>query len=226
MANMMRGRVPIYREDRSIFADEFSDFQSISHRHEETELPPDVGPAPFEITAAYRRTGFRGSDGATTCSGGGAEAAFRLSPQWQLVADVSGCTLGGLPQLVTGDALSYLIGPRWTPSEKRLRPYAQFLIGGTKLTTEKVWPEKKAIVEAAAREAGERPNRDEFVKTDANHSLAVSAGMGLDLKLGRAAALKLASLEYTRSWNAPVAGVDYSRGLQLKLGVTLRMGTW
>jgi hypothetical protein len=50
--------------------------------------------------------------------------------------------------------------------------------------------------------------------------------MGVDLNLGRAAALKLASLEYTRSWNAPVSGLDYSRGLQLKLGVTLRMGTW
>ena len=84
----------------------------------------------------------------------------------------------------------------------------------------------RALVESAAKEAGERPDRNLYAKTDANHGLALSAGMGVDLKLGRAAAVKLASLEYTRSWNSPVAGVDYSRGLQLKLGVTLRMGTW
>jgi hypothetical protein len=163
---------------------------------------------------------FRGETAGTCGTGGGAEAAFRLSRQWQFVVDISGCDLVELGPNTSGDALNYLVGPRWTPSQRRLRPYAQFLVGGVKVSTEEVFPEKRKKLETAAQP------RDDYALTRTAHGLAISAGTGLDLKLARAAAVKLASIEYTRSWTSPINGVDYNRGLALKLGLTLRMGTW
>jgi hypothetical protein len=234
MANMMRGRMPFYREDRSVIAEYSSSYLPVSSRaliektskEQSAGLPPDNGPAPFELTVSPKRQTFIGSD-AGVCVGGGAEAAFRMSNNWQFILDVNGCRLSNLPRNTSGDTLTYLVGPRWTPSERRLRPYMQFLIGGAKLTKETVSPEtKRALEEAAERNGNSQVDRALFALKETTHSFALAAGTGVDLNLGRAAALKLASLEYTRSWNRPLDGVDYNNGLQLKLGVTLRVGTW
>ena len=221
MANMVAGKVPYYRADRSISVDRFT-VREAAVSAESAELAADQGPAPFELTAAYNRRVFRGL---SDCTGAGAEAAFRMAAHWQLVVDVNGCALSNPGRNRSGDALSYLVGPRWTPSERRFRPYMQFLVGGMKLTAEEVFPEKKALLEAAG-EKSTPPLREEYATSEVSHGFAVAAGMGVDWTLSRSAAVKVASIEYTRAWNRPLGGSDYNTGLQLKLGLTLRMGTW
>ncbi|MCL5743790.1 MAG: hypothetical protein M1541_07660, partial [Acidobacteria bacterium] len=56
--------------------------------------------------------------------------------------------------------------------------------------------------------------------------LALAAGGGLDLRLNRALALRLASLEYRRTFITDPDGRDYSGGLRMSAGLILRMGTW
>jgi hypothetical protein len=56
--------------------------------------------------------------------------------------------------------------------------------------------------------------------------LALSAGGGLDLRLNRAMALRVASLEYRRAFISDRDGRDYSGGLRMTAGIVLRMGTW
>lgn len=231
MANMVAGRVPFFREGRSLFATpaEIASLRSaVEDDSPGREAIPDIGPAPFELTAFAKQRVFTGSSRTGTCdAGGGAEAAFRMARHWQLVAEVSGCNLSLSGPNISGDALTWLIGPRWTPSERRLRPYVQLLAGGLKLTTEEVSPELGSRLEAAAEQKGlPPPAREQYATTSSTHGFAMSAGTGVDLKLARAAALKLASLSWTRSWTGPSAGIEYNRGLELSLGVTLRMGTW
>ncbi|HYZ87542.1 MAG TPA: hypothetical protein VE621_24210, partial [Bryobacteraceae bacterium] len=94
MANLMAFRVPFYRDGRSIFTEK-SQVRSISTEEPDEQIREDDGPAPLEVTAIY--SGYRlGSS--RSCTGGGAEAAFRLASDWQLVLDVHGCELGGLPK--------------------------------------------------------------------------------------------------------------------------------
>jgi hypothetical protein len=219
MATTLSGRLPWSREDRSVLAD-YKNVNTVIEKAPKpkirTELPPDRTRAPFEFTISSRQQRFVGPNSRGGCLGGGAEGAVRTGNDWQLVFDVSGCSIGGLPPGVSGDSLTYLIGPRWTPSEGRFLPYVQVLIGGNKLTHEEV------LANIAKANAANK----EYIHQDQTHGFALSAGTGLDLKLNRAAAIRLASLEYTRSWQRPVEGADYGRGLQLRLGLTLRMGTW
>ena len=55
--------------------------------------------------------------------------------------------------------------------------------------------------------------------------LVFLAGTGVDIRLNPAFALRLASVEYARSW-APSVSRSYNQGLQLSTGMILRMGTW
>lgn len=68
-------------------------------------------PAAFEFSVHpdWRRFG------SGSCVGGGAEAAYRVKPEIQLLLAVSGCKLLGLAPNTSGDALIYRIGSRWTP---------------------------------------------------------------------------------------------------------------
>ena len=58
--------------------------------------------------------------------GGGGSAALRIASDWQIIVDVNGCKLLGLKPNLTGDSLSYMTGPRWTPqTSSRWTPHAQ-----------------------------------------------------------------------------------------------------
>ena len=97
----------------------------------------------------------------------------------------------------------------------------QVLIGGNKLTLERMFPEKKKLLDRAAL-----PAREIYTEQTAANGFAVSTGGGVQYKLNRALALRLAELSYRRSWIGPVWGRDYSTGLKLTSGLVLRMGTW
>jgi hypothetical protein len=226
-ANMMRGQRPWHRDTRSGVFRKLPPAEYVAPSEPPRPEIPDDGVAPFELTAFGYRENLLGS--AVRCSGGGASAAVRLSPAWQWVAEVYGCGFNGLRQNLSGDSLSYLTGPRWNPPGNRLRPFAHFLIGGRKITVEQSNPTEQARVEASKtlKIKGYTPEEyDEFARQDWSNALALSAATGVDVRIGRAAAVNLASLSYNRSWNSRLAGPDLNTGVQFSFGFMLRMGTW
>jgi hypothetical protein len=128
----------------------------------------------------------------------------------------------------SGDALSYQIGPRWTPAPAgRWSPHLQFLVGGTKLTWERTQPDVKAADEKlATKTKAATPRRPDYLIHEESSGLALSAGGGLDVRLNRALALRVASIEYRRAFLTAPDGRDYSGGLRVTTGIVLRMGTW
>jgi len=58
------------------------------------------------------------------------------------------------------------------------------------------------------------------------NGFAFAAGIGVDYKLNNALAIRVASLDYTRSWTSDLSGVNYQKGMQFTTGMVLRMGTW
>jgi hypothetical protein len=218
-ANVIGGQLPWARA-RDIAGETVS-----APKAEDAEAPPGV--APFELAAnAYMLAAPGG-----ICAGGGATAAFRVGAEWQIVLDVNGCKMAGLETNLSGDSLSYMVGPRWTPPLKgRLVPYVQVLLGGNKLTQQLIFPARKVVIEElpvstlsnepagwAYQQYSQQFERDGF---------AVSPGIGLDLKFNRALAFRLFDLEYTHSWAAEVSGFHAPNGLQIKTGVVLHMGNW
>jgi hypothetical protein len=192
----------------------------------EKSLEPERKPgvAPFEFAAnAYAFTGHTGS-----CAGGGATAAFRVSSDWQVVLDVNGCKMNALARNLTGDSLTYMVGPRWTPpNSTRLVPYFQILGGGNKLTQELAFPQEEAyLVNLANRTGSAPPDHSQYTQQFEHNGFAMAVGSGLDVHLNQALSLRLIGLEYTRSWAAGLPGFASPRGLQVKAGIAVRMGNW
>jgi len=223
--NALRFKVPWYRDSRGgIWQERFR----LPHEMEPESPRAYPMAAPIEVTALPYWTAF----GDSQCAGAGGQAAFRISPSWQIVGQLSGCALRDMPINVSGDSMTYSIGPRWTPlSERRLSPFAQVLVGGNKLTRYETDPVRERLLKAEAERKGlKAPATESYSKADIRHGFALSAGTGIDIRLNPALAFRLASIEYVRSWaGAPGTAPEtrtYNHGLQLSTGVILRMGTW
>lgn len=234
-ANAMRFKVPWSRDDRpGVFSGYLQAFHAGRHntharrpQRPAPELEGAYGLSTVEVSMDLRPTFFGGSGG--PCAGGGGEAALRLTPGWQMVGQVYGCKLMRLGKNLDGDTLSYLIGPRWSARPtSRWNPYAHVLVGGMKVTQERMYPELKAVVDRIPKDKLDPDvQRHELYTTryDAN-GWAMAAGTGIDVRLGPAVAWRAASLEYKRSWLPPVNGHDFNHGLAFTTSVVLRMGTW
>jgi hypothetical protein len=222
-ANALRFKVPWYRDSRGGIMYGHYRAPHVMEREAPREYPKA---AAIEVTALPFWTHFDG----TQCAGAGGQAAFRFSNSWQLVGQLSGCELRDQAPNISGDSLTYAIGPRWTPlAERRISPFAQVLVGGNKLTRYENDPVRERLLKAEALRKGlKAPDPELYSKSSYVHGLALSAGTGVDIRLNPALALRLASIEYARSWaGASVAdGRTYHQGLQLSTGVILRMGTW
>ena len=184
-----------------------------------SERPTQDGVPTFEFAANAFVLGASGS----LCVGGGATAAFRVGSAWQIAMDVSGCTMSGLSTNLSGDSLSYMTGPRWTPGlPGHWQPYVQLLVGGNKLTQELNLPDVKI-----ALSSGSTPptHKDYSRETDTN-GFAASLGAGLDLKINNVWAFRLVDAEYTRSWVRNLDGFKAPNGFQITTGVVLRFGAW
>jgi hypothetical protein len=231
MSNVMNYERPQHRDNRpGVFQPYNAEAMKALVARETAKIPvnPPPGVAPFEFTFASNMTTYFGSGAKGSCLGGGGSAAFRLASDWQLVLNVNGCKLQDLPNYVTGDSLTYMIGPRWTPSTPgRWSPHAQVLIGGNKLTQERLFPDERAavIAEIAPDKLG---NGDHWRYTkdwDAD-GLAIAMGTGVDYKLNNALTWRVASLDYQHSWNNELNGTNYGDGIRFTTGLVLRMGTW
>ncbi len=232
MANVMTGELPWHRDDRPGVFKPYPEAAAVKSFMEQATAkvpvnpPPGVAPFEFTIGPSFRQyfgTGAKGS-----CAGGGSSAAIRVASEWQIVVELGGCKLLDLPTNLSGDSLSYMVGPRWTPATSgRWTPHAQFLMGGTKVFQERLYPEEKAAVEAeiAPKKLG-NAQHSLYTQDWDTSGFAIAMGGGVDYKINNALAFRVASLDYSRSWTNDLNGVNYQNGLQFTTGLVLRMGTW
>jgi hypothetical protein len=150
--------------------------------------------APIELSAYPYYEHFIGGE---NCIGGGGSGAARISPTWQIVAEVNGCLVMGMPASnQSGDSLFYGVGPRWTPrASHRFSPYAQFLFGGRKVTYEvdniplrtelyKAWNDGEGTL-------GHYPKRSAWSTETSQNGPSLAAGGGVDVTVTRPFAWRL-----------------------------------
>ena len=65
-----------------------------------------------------------------------------------------------------------------------------------------------------------------YTKEYETNGFAFDAGVEMEYKLNNALAIRVASVDYNRSWSGNLNGVSYRQGLQFSSGVVLRIGTW
>jgi len=233
MANVLAFKVPWHRDNRpGVLSNELQGSKLISTLRERNTVyqpvspPPGVAPFDFNLTTKVKT--YLGERPGDACVGGGGSAGIRMAAQWQFIVDVSGCKLVGLETNLSGDSLTYLAGVRWVPqSSNRWTPHAAVLVGGTKLTQELIYPELKKALEAAAKPSDDlNALHAAYSKHWETNGLTIQVGSGLDVRLNSALALRVAELEYSRSWTQDLNGHAYRNGLQFTGGLILHMGTW
>src|SRR5262249_44105125 len=134
-ANALALRVPWYRYTRAGILSYLPEKDSRAEPDSYAPAGPVRETSTFEFALNSRFERFVGASPGPACVGADASGAFRLAAEWMLVIDVGGCKFLGLETNLSGDSLSYLVGPRWTPMPAgRWSPYVQFLVGGTKIT--------------------------------------------------------------------------------------------
>jgi hypothetical protein len=163
------------------------------------------------------------------CIGGGAVAGVRANDFWQWTLEVSGCTFGNsMPRYWSGDSLTFTTGPQWiVHTASRWAPHAHFRIGGQKITQQEVDPKKRQEVLSQQNDSNQHNDyRNLFTQHWESTGVSLSAGGGLDFALNRGIALRIANLEYLRSWLGVMGGNNFNRGLRFSAGLVLRVGSW
>lgn len=208
---LMAWRNPLSRDDRPTVY-RYDPLTYVSTPRPPEHDPDDVpGVAPLEFASRLETTFFTGARGGGACVGGGATAAFRLSPALQTVVEISGCGLLNPAKGISGDVMSYMVGPRWTPVHRKWRPHLQVLLGGVKVSHDL----------ASNPQVSGEPSQTEDV-----NAFAFGAGAGLSYKFNRALAMEVATLEYRHALLSPLNGFDYRSSVRFTTGLTLRVGTW
>jgi hypothetical protein len=167
--------------------------------------------------------------GGVTCTGGGGIASFRATDVRQWSLEVSGCTLGNsLAEKWSGDSLTFSVGPQWIiQTGGRWTPHVHVRIGGQKITEERVDTTREKQV-LSWLSPGEKKNkyRDLYTQTWETTGFSIAVGGGLDFALNRALALRVANIDYTRSWLGNLNGRNFDQGFRISTGLVLRVGTW
>lgn len=231
-ANVMMLKYPWYRENRAGVSDYDGELYlrpspPIANAVASKTKPGALYGVPnFELTASLPALY---QVGGLNCLGGGGIGAFRVSDFWQWTMEVSGCTLGNsLPRYWSGDSLTFSAGPQWIlHTVGRWSPHAAFRIGVQKVTEDHVDPKLKAKVLSNIPK-GDSTNdyHDLYTKHFESTGLTMTVGGGLDVALNRALALRVANVDYTRSWLGTINGSNFDHGLRLSTGLVLRIGTW
>jgi hypothetical protein len=135
----------------------------------------------------------------------------------------------GLGENLSGDSLTYAAGPRFlTQIHGPWTAHVQVLVGGNKVTEERLFPEKKKLAEAAAALLDPKvpAAHSDYTEETQSNGFMVSAGGGVSYSLNRALTIKVADVSYRHSWTNPLWGRDYSNSLKFSTGIVLKMGTW
>jgi len=166
------------------------------------------------------------------CIGGGGSGAARVTPSLQIVAEVNGCLVMGMPAYnQSADSLFYGGGPRWTPrASHRVSPFAEFLFGGRKVTYEVDNASLRTQLLTEWNDGSgtlpHYPKRSDWSFQTAQNGPGISTGGGVDLIIKRPFAWRLINVEYTHSWMADTAMVRPQNGMRITTEAVLRIGTW
>ncbi len=178
--------------------------------------------APFEVAVQYRY-----SDNGKNCNGGGATALLSPDKHWGFEAEVSGCRALESQRNITGDSLTYVAGPRYTFRDLgRWTPYVHALAGGEKMTSETMFPDRKPLATPTVSEMAGYRMHSLYTSDAESNGFTVGVGGGVDYALNRALALRVAGLDYMRTWESDVNGFNSRRNVRFSSGLVLRMGTW
>jgi hypothetical protein len=186
----------------------------------------ELSPIPkFELAAELPGTLQWGSG---SCLGGSGVGAMRLTDSWQWTLQVGGCSMRNMPKNWSGDSLTFTTGPQWiVHTAGRWSPHAHLRFGGQKVTQEYLDPELKEEAERNLPK-GKKLNsvHDQYAKDFETTGFSMAVGGGLDLAVHPALAVRVANLEYVRSWLGQLNGGDFDRGFRFSTGIVLRIGTW
>jgi len=185
--------------------------------------------APIELAAFPVYESFLGGG---SCIGGGGSGATRLSPTWQLVAELDGCLVMHMPDYEqSGDSLFYGGGPRWTPrASKHFSPYAEVLFGGRRVTHE---IDNLALRQQLMKEWNDGsgtlahyPKRRDWSFETSNNGPCLQAGGGVDVVVTRPFAWRLINVKYTHTWMGDVDMIHPQDSIKITTEAVLRIGTW
>lgn len=195
----------------------------------EKEYPKEAD-IELEAFPVYER--FLHAKGTNNCIGGGGSGASRVNPYFQLVGEVSGCLIMGMPAVnQSGDMLFWGGGVRWTPlAAHHVSPYLQTMFGGRRVTHE--------ISDAALRKQlldewdngggtlPHYPKRSDYSVEVASTGPALSFGSGFDWVVTRAFAWRMVDIEYSRNWMGNADFIQPQNSVRITTGAVLRIGTW
>jgi hypothetical protein len=230
-ANMMMFKYPWHRDTRpGIRTYEAKIDTDSSELRSIVEGPPDPSDpygrkhASFTFDVPLEVTSF----GRLNCVGGGVNALLPLNKSLDAAINLSGCKLTGLPTNYSGDSLTYMIGARWSPkSARRAVPYVRLMVGGHKITEERLDPDLKTELLARGEKGTYYRNvHMDYTQSWRKNGLAVSLGAGVNIGINRALGLRLASVDYLHSWLSPLNGVEFRDGLRFSTGLTVNIGGW
>jgi len=231
-ANLMMFQYPWHRENRATVTKYNGEIylrpaRSLAEAVSSEGNSAGLGVVPkFELAASV--PGFY-RVGGLDCLGGGAIGSFRATDLSQWTVEVSGCTLGNsLAQHWSGDSLTFTVGPQWiVHTTGRWSPHAHFRIGGQKITEELLNPElQKQVLSRVPKGASKSKYHDLYTRHWETTGFSIALGGGLDVALNRALALRVANIDYTRSWLGDLNGRNFDHGFRVSTGLVLRLGTW
>jgi hypothetical protein len=243
-ANIMAFRVPWHRETRlGMFGKNYlirkellADYKTTGERPFEYVRPVQENEgesypkeAPIELTASPLYERFLRGRG---CVGGGGSGADRLNPHLQIVAEVNGCLIMGMPASnQSGDSLFYGGGLRWTPrAAHRISPFMQVMFGGNKVTheTDNLALKKKLLQEWNNGDGTlpHYPKRSDWSVEVANNGPEVAVGGGFDVVVARPFAWRLLDIEFSHAWIGNVAMIQPQNAVRISTAAVLRIGSW
>jgi hypothetical protein len=239
MANMMRGRVPWWRDSRGgIWSYRAAPYERFVDRAKASRPQPGwtgIGKVEFDSASAYWvNPGGPDGNGALHCIGGYGRLQYNNSPRWAWVAEAGGCKMFGFEGKrefnFSGDILTYGFGRRRTwrgLGGGRWSPYAQFLIGGKRITINEEIVERRNAWQAA--NPGKKPGyefHNLWTKFNQANGFGVQLGAGLEYNVSDVLALQLGAIDYNKAWMPAREIAAYPHSLRVSLGLKIRMGNW
>ncbi len=230
-ANLMMFKYPWHRDTRpGVTTYDGKADDSLTQSRDILDLPQDSSDpygrkrANFAFNIPFEVTRF----GRLSCVGGGTTALLPLSNSFDVVIDLSGCKLIGLPQDYSGDSTTYMIGAQWSPkSAGRTVPHVRMMLGGHKIYEEKLDPDlKKELLAEGVKGTYYHDVYLDYTRNWHENGLALSIGAGVDIGINRALGFRLASLDYLHSWLSPLNGSNFQDGFRFSTGLIVNMGSW
>ena len=225
-ANALRFKVPWHRDDRG-WRSNFRPPKSVDP--DQYVAPSSLGPT-FELATVTTYSRFSGSANTSThCIGATASAGFRLSQNVHLVGRGDGCKLFFTPNRISGDAVSFVVGPKLIlRANLRLRPYVASLAGVQRITVDEASASGALVPQNQDRSWSPPPpsRSSPAATTYQTGGFTMSYNAGADLSLTRSLALRVAEFDYAHTWLPSADIPGYTGVLRVSIGLVVRIGTW